>query len=157
MIESEGEFHVIKNFEHGILIGIDIITDYGINLHISKNQVVLLGFSYENKSVKTKFQSVLIKVKSNLTIQGRTCQTVPIKSHMSSGTNYIFSLYQFLQAGQVVALLLSLPYALINADTKFLIFQNTSMMPITLKQGITIGKAIMGNIGLVVTTMEEID
>ena len=133
LIKLEGEFHIVKNFEYGILMGIDMITDYGIDLHISKNQAVLPRFSYEIESVKTKFQSVLIRVKSDLTVQGRMCQAVLIKSHMSPGKDYIFSSYQFLQAGQVVAPSLSLPYALINADTKFLMFQNTSVMPITLK------------------------
>ena len=138
-------------------MGIDMLTDYRIDLHISQDKAILPGFSYEIESIQTKFQSVLVRVKCDLTIQGRTCQAVPIKSHMVPGKDYIFSPHQFLQAGQVLAPSLSLPYALINANTTSLMFQNTSMVPMTLKKGMTIGRATMGNMGLVVTTGEEID
>ena len=118
LIMLEGEFHIIDDFEHGILIGIDMLTYYGIDLHISKRKATLPGFSHDIESTNMKFQSVLLRVKHDLTIHGRTCQAILIKSYMTPGKDYIFSPYQFQQEGQVLTLSLSLPYALIDSDTK---------------------------------------
>src|SRR5258708_7152358 len=70
LIKFDREFHIVDDFEHGILIGINMLTDYGINLHISQDKAILPGFSYEIKLIKTKFQSVLVRVKCDPTIQG---------------------------------------------------------------------------------------
>lgn len=113
LIKMDIEFHLIENFEHRVLLGMDTLSDYGIDFHLSIGKARLGPLSYPI-TYNQKSKTVLIHVKENTTIYGRTCKKIPIKSHMLREGEYIFTPYQFLQQGQPIVPSLSLPYAILD-------------------------------------------
>ena len=95
LIMMEGEFYVVYDFEYGIMIGMDMVTDYRIDLHISKNKAIRPRFSYDMKSTNMKFQSIPVNVKYDLTIHSRICRAILIKLYMTTRKDCIFCPYQF--------------------------------------------------------------
>ena len=128
------EVHLIPNFSHGILISLDTITDYGIDFLISCNLISIGEFTYQIRSVNRKFRSILILLRSDVTVYSQTCRCIPITSYMLPGIDYVGELHQFLQPDSPILLSLSLAFAIINTSVKELIFQNSLMTPIILKK-----------------------
>ena len=96
LIKLNIEFHLVKNFEHKILLGMDTLSDYRIDFYLSMKRAQLGSLSYPI-NYDQKFKTILVREKSNVTIYGKSCKKIPIKSHMVLEGDYIFTLYQFLQ------------------------------------------------------------
>ncbi|KAF8439650.1 hypothetical protein BGX38DRAFT_1144652 [Terfezia claveryi] len=157
LIEIEAEFHVLEDFSYGILLGVDALTDYGIDLMISKGRACAEGFSYDVEYTDSKFRSVLVRLKEDMTVGGRTCRAIPIKSHMLPDRDYVFAPHQFVNQGAAILPSLSLPYAVTNSNVKFLMFQNSSTQPIHLKKNQVIGRATMGDLSMLTETGISMD
>ena len=156
LIKMDVEFHLIENFAHGVLLGIDTLSDYGIDLFLSSKKALLGPLSYPI-DYNQKFKSVLIRAKDDITVYGRTCMKIPIKSHMLPKEEYIFTPHQFLQRGQPVGPSLSLSYTILNSTVQGVMFQNTSNEPLHLKKGQVLGRATMGATGYISDTSMEVD
>ena len=115
LIELTIEVHLIKDFSHGLLLGMDTIQDYSINFILSAGIATIGNLSYAVIS-KGKFRTVLIRSKRDITIVGRTCMKIPISSQMAKGMDYTFTLWQFQQGGQPIGPSLSLPFCIIDSS-----------------------------------------
>lgn len=80
LIRMAVKVHLVPNFSHGVLMGLDIITDCGIDFLISRNLACMGEFMYQVKSANRKFRLVLIWLKSDVTVHGRTCRCISITS-----------------------------------------------------------------------------
>jgi len=137
LIEMTVEIHLVENFGHQLLLGMDTLKDYGIDFLVTKNTATMSGgeFTYPVSFMNAKFCSVLVRAMEDVSIFRCTCKCISTTSHMLPGVNYLFEPYYFLQQGKPVIPSLSLPYAVINRDTVELMFQNAFDTPIHLKKG----------------------
>ena len=156
LIKMDIEFHKIENFVHKLLLGIDALSDYGIDLFLSTKKAQLGPLSYPI-DYNQKFRSVLIRTKDNMTVYGHTCKAIPIKSHMLLGVEYVFTPHQFVQQGQPNGPSLSLPFASLDSTVRGIMFQNTSNDLIHLKKGQIPGRATTGATGHISKTPMEVD
>src|SRR5258707_664073 len=101
-----------------MLMGVDAITDFGIDLMMSKGKTYAKNFSYDIDYEDKKFRSVLIRLRKSVTIASRSCQAIPIKSQMKQGIDYTFIPSQFMHEGGPLIPSISLPYAVINSQTR---------------------------------------
>ncbi|KAF8439658.1 hypothetical protein BGX38DRAFT_1273241 [Terfezia claveryi] len=143
LIQILVEVHLVEKFSHQLLLGLDTLVDYGVDLLVTKGIATMSGgeFSYPVSSINTKFRSVFIRVRENVSIFGRTCKCIPITSHILPNTDYLFEPNFFLQQGKPIIPSLSLPYSIINRNTVGMMFQNVSDTPIHLKKGQIIRRA----------------
>lgn len=59
LIQLEGEFHLVIDFGYGVLMEVDMMTDYSIARHLCQARAAPPGFLYKIQSTHTKFRSVL--------------------------------------------------------------------------------------------------
>jgi len=97
LIKIEREFHIVKDFGYSIPMGVDMMGDYGIDLHLCRERATLSGFSYEIQLTESKFRSVLVRARADIIIHEWTCTAVLVKSHMLLQRDYVFSPHQFIQ------------------------------------------------------------
>ena len=157
LIRINIEVHPIPNFSHGVLIGVDTIKDYGIDFLISKNLASMGEFIYQVTSANSKFRLVLVRLKNDVTVHGRTCRCIPITSHMMPDVDYVFEPQQFLQPRHLILPSLSLPFAIIITSVKELMFQNSLITPMVLRKRQVIGRATMSNSPTIVDAGFHID
>ena len=141
LIKLEIEFHTLRGFKHGMLMGMDAITDFGIDLMMSEKKAYAEKFSYNIEYENNRCKSVLIRLQESLTVPSRTCIAILMKLWMESGYDYIFTPSQFMREGGPLIPSISLPYAMINTGTWALMFQNSFNHPIHLKHGQILGYA----------------
>src|SRR5258706_14377641 len=125
LIKLEIEFHIVSQFKHGWLMGVDAINDFGIDFMMSKGRAGTEEFSYDIDCGYTKFKSVLVRLRESITIAGRTCHAIPIKSQMKPGADYIFTPSQFMCEGGPLIPSISLPYAIMDSGMWMIMFQNS--------------------------------
>lgn len=155
LLRIDYEFHLVDGFKYGVLMGLDAITDFQINLLVASNHATLPGFSYKIRFANKAVEKVPVRVEQDMLIPGRTCQPITIKSHMLSGCDYIFTPQQFLNNSILPSL--ALPYAVINNITKHVMFQNCAVTPINFRKGDVLGEASMGTPGIIINTSSEIN
>jgi len=143
LIEMTVEIHLVENFGHQLLLGMDMLKDYGIDFLVTKNTAMMSGgeFTCPVSSVNAKFRSVLVRAKKDVSIFRRTCKCISVTSHMLLGVDYLFEPHYFLQQGKSAIPSLSLPYAVVNRGMVGLMFQNAFDSPIHLKKWQVIGRA----------------
>ncbi|KAF8434024.1 hypothetical protein BGX38DRAFT_1145983 [Terfezia claveryi] len=76
----------MEDFNYGVLLGVDTLTDYGIDLIMSKGRACAEDFSYSVEYTDSKFRSVLVHLKEDITIGGHWADlTRPGPRHKSNG------------------------------------------------------------------------
>ena len=60
LIKLEIEFHTLQGFKHRMLMGVDAITNFGIDLMMLDNKAYAEKFSYDIEYENNRCKSVLI-------------------------------------------------------------------------------------------------
>lgn len=156
-VQMDVEFHVIHEFTGKLLIGLDAILDYGIDISAVRKEARLGDLIFPLFSPPhQKFRTVKVKSSERVTIPGRTNQVIAVKSAMIEGTDYNFNPYFTLPRG--LPTLPQTPKSIINSDTKLLWNANSSPHPVELQKGQAIGEAEAALFGSkVVATGEWLD
>jgi len=89
------EVYLVRNFKPGILMGLDAITDYSIQVDIpgGKASIPHQQFEYVLETKVSPRSSVLVKVARATVIPGRCLQKVQVKSAIAEGYDYVFELF----------------------------------------------------------------
>ena len=90
LIKMVVEVHLRNNFAHSLLLGMDTLQDYSIEFSLSEGMANVGEFRYEINHARTRFRTVLVRSKNDITIYRRMCIYTPIMSHMIDGIDYIF-------------------------------------------------------------------
>jgi hypothetical protein len=140
--EFDVEVHLVENFSPGLLLGLDAIRDYQMDLLMSSmtGRIDHAGLSFPLYShAAPKFQKVRIFTSQKVTIPGRSTMPVRIKSVMQEGIDYVFDPYMVVTPSLPSAP--QLPHAVIAKGTMFLMFSNHSEHPIHLDKNHALGEA----------------
>jgi len=116
------EVHLVRNFKPGILIGLDAITDYGIQMDIPRGTASIphQQFEYALETGVSPRSSVFVKVAKATVIPGRCLQKVQVKSAMAEGFDYIFEPFVCWSQGE--HLTAQLPVAVLDSRTSVVMF-----------------------------------
>ncbi|KAA8893202.1 hypothetical protein FN846DRAFT_896187, partial [Sphaerosporella brunnea] len=131
--EFDIEVHLVESFAPGLLLGLDAIRDYQMDLLTSSmsGHIEYAGLSFPLYShAAPKFQKVRVFTSQKVTIAGRTTMPIRIKSAMQEGIDYVFDPYML--AAPSLPQTPQLPHAVIAQNTKFLMFSNHSEHPVHL-------------------------
>jgi hypothetical protein len=88
-VEMDVERHVLRNFKPGLLLGLDTMIDYDIDLCLSDLTGSSNGFQFDLDVPYRPFISVLIKLRERTVVPGSTATVIPVKSAMLPGFDYV--------------------------------------------------------------------
>jgi hypothetical protein len=88
-VELEVEFHVMQNFTPGLLLGLNTMLDYDIDLCLSRLEGSVREYMFALDAPYRPFRSVLVKAAKKVTVPGRTATVIPVQSAMVSSFDYI--------------------------------------------------------------------
>lgn len=143
-VEFDIEVYVVEYFAVPLLIGLDALKDYGIELSTNflagsiptEGNNLLFPLSCDSG----RYQSVLVKSSERIVIPGRVAQAIKIKSPaMCQGINYIFS--PSLTVPRSLPASPQLAHRILDSDTRYIMFTNFSEHPIELEKGQRLGEA----------------
>ena len=111
-VQIEVEFHVLSYLGTKILLGRDVLNDYGMDLLMSKNTGSInmtsrhesptpaAPFLFDLEEAYQSFRSVSVRMSRKVTIGGRSSwQAIPIKSFMTKNRDYMFEPYIYVPNG----------------------------------------------------------
>jgi hypothetical protein len=149
LVEFDVEVHVLEAFAPGLLIGLDAIRDYGIDIITSRMQGRIDGLSFPLFSTAApKFQSVKVFSDKRIVVPGRSTVPIPVSAACMEGIDYIFTPY--LTAELSIPAAPQMPRAIIDSHTKFIMFSNHSEHPMKVEKRQVLGDAdaaLFGTIG----------
>lgn len=139
-VQIDVEFHAIRNFSGKVLIGLDAILDYGIDISVGSREAKIEDLTFPLFCPPSrKFKKLEVKSSERVIIPGETNQAISIKSSMIDGIDYNFNPYFTMARG--LPTLPQIPKCVLNSETKLLWFTNSSPHPMELQKGQTIGEA----------------
>jgi hypothetical protein len=149
--EFDVELHVLESFKPGLLIGLDAIRDYSIDIMTSKMLGCLQahGLSFPLFSTAApKFQAVKVLSSKRVVVPGRSTMPIAVNTACMDGVDYIFTPY--LTAELSIPSAPQMPRAIIDSRTKFVMFSNHSEHPMRIERRQILGDAeavLFGTIG----------
>jgi hypothetical protein len=133
LAEFDVELHVLESFAPGLLIGLDAIRDYGIDIITSKMQGCIDGLSFPLFSTAApKLQTVKVFSDKCMVVPGRSTVPIPVHSACMEGIDYIFTPY--LTAELSIPAAPQMPRAIIDSQTRFIMFSNHSEHPMRIEK-----------------------
>jgi hypothetical protein len=149
LAEFDVELHVLESFAPGLLIGLDAIRDYGIDIMTSKMQGCIDGLSFPLFSTAApKLQAVKVFSDKRMVVPGRSTVPIPVHTACMEGIDYIFSPY--LTAELSIPTAPQMPRAIIDSQTRFIMFSNHSEHPMRIEKRQVLGDAeavLFGTVG----------
>jgi len=136
------EVHIMRKFEPGILLGLDALRDYNIDLDLVNMmaRVRHWGFEYPLAYARKPARaSVLVKTAKAITIPGRIVMCVTVRSAMLPGYDYIMEPFLCWEQGSSPHV--QLPKVILNSSSGKIMFRNTREHPIRLDKGMSLGRA----------------
>jgi hypothetical protein len=148
--EFDVEVHVLDDFQPGLLIGLDAIRDYGMDILTSKMLGCLQGLTFPLFSTASpKFQNVKVFSSKRLIVPGRSTVPIPITTACMDGVDYTFTPY--LSAELSIPSAPQMPRAIIDSQTRYIMFSNHSEHPMRIEKRQVLGDAeavLFGAIGI---------
>jgi hypothetical protein len=129
-VELDIEFHVMKDFAPGLLLGLDTIIDYDIDLCLSDLEGSARGYKFALDAPYRPFRSVLVKTAKKIRVLGRTATVIPVKSAMLPGFDYIIEPYYTILPGTTCGP--QLPKGLANSGLRAMVYVNDTEHPMIL-------------------------
>jgi hypothetical protein len=143
-VELDVEFHVVKGFTPGLLLGLDTMLDYDIDLCLSTLEGSTHGYKFALDAPYRPLKSVLIKVSKRVVFPGRTATVIPIKSAMVPGVNYVIDpLYTTMEG---VTCGPQLPKGIADATLDKMVYVNDTDHPLVLDKYQAIARATMATV-----------
>jgi hypothetical protein len=140
-VEIDVEWHVMWDFKPGLLLGLDTMIDYEIDLSLSDLKGTTHGFQFDLDTPYRPFRSVLIKTSRKVTVPGRTATVIPVTSAMVCGFNYIID--PFYTAMQGVTCGPQLPKEVADSTMDQIVYVNDTDHPLVLDKLQAIARATM--------------
>jgi hypothetical protein len=129
-VEVNVEWHVMRNFKPGLLLGLDTMIDYDVDLCLSKLEGSTHGYKFALDVPYRPFKSVLVKVSKRFVVPGRTATVVPVRSAMVPGFDYIVEPFYATMEGIMCGP--QLPKGLADAGLQALVYVNDTEHPMVL-------------------------
>jgi hypothetical protein len=143
-VEMDVEWHVMRNFKPGLLLGLDTMIDYDIDLCLSKLEGSTHGYQFALDVPYRPFKSVLVKVSRRVVVPGRTATVVPVRSAMVPGFDYIVEPFYATMKGIMCGP--QLPKGLADAGLQALVYVNDSEHPMVLDKDQAVARASMATV-----------
>jgi hypothetical protein len=143
-VEMDVEWHVMRNFKPGLLLGLDTMLDYDIDLCLSDLTGTAHGFRFDLDVPYRPFRSVLVKTSRKVTVPGRTATVIPVTSAMVSGFDYVID--PFYTAMKGVTCGPQLPKGIADATMDKMVYVNDTDHPLVLDKYQAIARATMATV-----------
>jgi hypothetical protein len=143
-LEIDVQWHVMRNFKPGLLLGLNAIIDYDIELWLSKLQGLLRTFTFRLDVPYRPFRSVLIKTRRKAIVPGQTATVIPVTSAMVSGFDYVID--PFYTAMEGVTCRPQLPKGIADATMDKMVYINDTDHPLVLDKYQAIARATMATV-----------
>jgi hypothetical protein len=88
-LEIDVEWHVMKGFKPGLLLGLNAMIDYDIDLCLSELQGSLRSYTFALDVLYCPFRSILVKTRRRVVVPGGTATVLSVTSAMVSGFDYV--------------------------------------------------------------------
>jgi hypothetical protein len=155
-VELDVEFHVMRDFAPGLLLGLDTMIDYDVDLCLSDLEGSARGYKFALDAPYRPFKSVLVKTAKKVIIPGRTATVIPVKSAMLPGFDYVIEPYYTVLPGTTCGP--QLPKGLANSGLRAMVYVNDTEHPMVLDKNQAIAHALMCTVDTeVVETSLRID
>jgi hypothetical protein len=155
-VEVDVEWHVMRNFKPGLLLGLDTMIDYDMDLCLSKLEGSMHGYTFALDVPYRPFKSVLVKVSRRFVVPGRTATVVPVRSAMVPGFDYIVEPFYATMEGIMCGP--QLPKGLADAGLQALVYVNDTEHPMVLDKDQVVARASMATVDTrVVDTALRVD
>jgi hypothetical protein len=155
-VEMDVEWHVMRNFKPGLLLGLDTMIDYDIDLCLSRLEGSTHGYKFALDVPYRPFKSVLVKVSRQFVVPRRTATVIPVKSAMVPGFDYIIDPFYTTMEGIMCGP--QLPKGLANAGLQALVYVNDTEHPMVLDKDQAVARASMATVDTrVVDTVLRVD
>lgn len=148
-VQLDIELHVMENFSAGLLLGLDAILDYDIDISMGHKEAYLIDpDSPRKKEVlkfplfcppQKKFQKVIIKSSERVVIGRNETYAIGIKSAMLPGIDYFFT--PRLTTPRGLQMEPQFANGTISTDRDFLMFTNFTNHPVEVQKGQALGDA----------------
>lgn len=143
-VELDIEAYIVKEFTAGILIGLDALIDYNIDLSLPGHTATVSSSGTEYcfpllSQPSEKPLRIKIMASEAVTVPGRTSMAVGLKGRMREGLDYIFSPGLITPRGLPPSP--QLAHSIIDKGVKFVMFTNHSHHPIHIDRGQYLGEA----------------
>jgi hypothetical protein len=143
-VEMDVERHVMRNFKPGLLLGLDTMIDYDMDLCLLKLEGSTHGYKFALDVPYRSFKSVLVKVSRRVVVPGRTATVVPVKPAMVPGFDYIVEPFYATMKGIMCGP--QLPKGLADAGLQALVYVNDSEHPMVLDKDQAVARASMATV-----------
>jgi hypothetical protein len=143
-VEVDVEWHVMRDFKPGLLLGLDTMIDYDIDLCLSDLTGTVHGFQFSLDTPYRPFRSVLVKTSRRVTVPGGTATVIPVTSAMVRGFDYVIE--PFYTAMQGVTCGSQLPKGVADATMNKMVYVNDTDHPLVLDKYQAIARATMATV-----------
>jgi hypothetical protein len=143
-VEMDVEWHVMRNFKPGLLLGLDTMIDYDMDLCLSKLEGSTHGYKFALDVPYRPFKSVLVKVSRQFVVPGRTATVVPVKSAMVAGFDYTIEPFYSTMKGIMCGH--QLPRGLADAGLQALVYVNNTEHLMVLDKDQAVARASMATV-----------
>jgi len=140
-LQADIEVHLMEDFPPGLVIGLDFLCDYGMELNIAKKIASFpTGHTTRLASPPNKrFGNVKVLCRNRMVVPPRTIKKVEIKTSIAPGTDYTFSPFTAVEKGMPPSP--QLMHAVIDSSTTSMMFSNWSEHPIVIEKDQQLGTA----------------
>jgi hypothetical protein len=143
-VEMDVEWHVMRDFKPGLLLGLDTMLDYDIDLCLSDLTGTAHGFQFDLDAPYRPFRSVLVKTSRKVIVPGRTATVIPVTSAMVCGFDYVIE--PFYTAMKGVTCGPQLPKGVADATMDKMVYVNDTDHPLVLDKYHAIARATMATV-----------
>jgi hypothetical protein len=141
-VQTDVEFHVVKDFVAKVLLGLDYILDYSIDLSLPNRLATFgrYGITFQlHCPPHRRFQSVRVFCAKDVTVPGRTIQAISMSSAMANNTDYTFE--PTMTAPRGLPTDPQLAFGIMDNTVKHVMFANHSEHPVRITRGQLLGTA----------------
>jgi hypothetical protein len=141
-VQTDVEFHVVKDFAAKVLLGLDYILDYSIDLSLPNRLATFgrYGITFQlHCPPHRRFQSVRVFCAKDVTVPGRTIQAISMSSAMANNTDYTFE--PTMTAPRGLPTDPQLAFGIMDNTVKHVMFANHSEHPVRITRGQLLGTA----------------
>jgi hypothetical protein len=134
-VQADTEVHLVENFSPGLVLGLDFLCDYGVELDISSKTASFSTAQVTKVASLPSSQLFDVKVLSlnRMTVPGRKIQPIAIRTpEIADNIDYTFLPFTTTEKG--MALSPQLTYVVIDTRTRSMMHSNRSEHPVMIEK-----------------------
>ena len=140
-LQADIEVHLIEDFPPGLVIGLDFLCDYGMELNIAK-KIASFPTSHTTRLASPpnkKFRNVKVLCHKRTTVPPRMIKKIEIKASITPRMDYTFSPFTVVEKGMPPSP--QMMHTIIDSGTKSMMFSNWSEHPVVIEEDQQLGTA----------------